>query len=156
MTKLRSVFPKSRGLLRSVTGGAAVELAVILPVLVLLAIGVSDLGRLFFTGITVANAARAGASYGAQNTFTSGDTVAINLVATQDAVNAGAVTVTSRSFCRCDAGEVGDCTTGDCGAYGEYRFYVEVTVTKSVNMVFQYPGFASPVTLSRTATFRVQ
>jgi len=154
--KLRSVTRKSRGLLRSVTGGAAVELAVILPVLVLLGIGVSDLGRLFFTGITVANAARAGASYGAQSTATSGDTVAINLVATQDAVNAGTVTVSSRSFCRCDAGEVADCTVGDCGAYGEYRFYVEVTVTKAVNLIFQYPGFPSPVTLSRTATFRVQ
>lgn len=152
----RSVRPFLKALFSSVAGGAAVELAVVLPVLLLLAVGVSDLGRVFFTGITVANAARAGAQYGAQSTATSADTVSINLAATNDAADAGAVTVSSRSFCRCDAGEIGDCTTGDCPGYGIYRLYVEVTVTKAVNLLFQYPGLPSTVTLSRTATFRVQ
>lgn len=141
---------------RSTTASAAVELAIILPVLVLVAIIASDFARVYFTGITVANAARAGAQYGAQNTSTSGDTVGMNLAATQDAVGAGAITVSSRSFCRCDGGEVADCTVGDCGAYGEYRLYVEVIATKAVDMVFRYPGLALTYTLSRTATLRVQ
>ncbi len=152
----RPIRPFLKELCSSVAGGAAVELAVVLPVLLLLAVGVSDLGRVFFTGITVANAARAGAQWGAQSTATSTDTVNMNLAATNDAADAGAVTVSSRSFCRCDAGEIGDCTTGNCGAYGNYRLYVEVTVTKAVNLIFGYPGLPSSVTLSRTATFRVQ
>jgi len=141
---------------RSVTGSAAVEFAITLPVLALVAIIASDFARVYFTGITVANAARAGAQYGAQNTSTSGDTVGMNLAATQDAVNAGVITVSSRSFCRCDAGEVGNCTVGNCGAYGEYRLYVEVTASKTVDMIFRYPGLDLSYTLTRTATFRVQ
>ena len=142
--------------IRSETGGAAVELAIILPVLVLLGIGVSDIGRVFFAGITVANAARAGAQWGAYSTSNSGDTVAINLAATEEAASAGSVTVSSRKFCRCDGGEV-DCTNGlDCGAYGAYRVYVEVTVSKNVDLLFNWPGFADPAVLTRTATFRLQ
>lgn len=158
MTRQRSVMGVLKALSRSVGGGAAVELAVILPVLLLIGIGVSDIGRVFFTGITVANAARAGAQWGAQSTAMSADTVAINLAATNDALDAGAITVSSRSFCQCDnnTGEVADCTAGDCGAYGTYRLYVEVTASKVVNLIFQYPGFPGSVTLSRTATFRVQ
>jgi len=141
---------------RSATGSAAVEFAIVLPVLALVAIIASDFARVYFTGITVANAARAGAQYGAQNTSTSGDTVGMNLAATQDGAGAGAITVSSRSFCRCDGGEVGNCTVGNCGAYGEYRLYVEVTATKTVDMVFRYPGLDLSYTLTRTATFRVQ
>lgn len=156
MIKQRKLTRALESLRSSVAGGAAVELAIVLPVLLLLAIGVADIGRVFFTGITVVNAARAGAQYGAQSTATSADTVGMNLVATQDAADAGAITVSSRSFCRCDAGEIADCSTGDCGVYGLYRLYVEVTATRAVPLVFTYPGFANPVTLTRAATFRVQ
>src|SRR5688572_25595877 len=141
---------------RSETGSAAVELAIVLPVLALVAIVASDFARIYFTGITVANAARAGAQYGAQDLSTSGNTAGMNQAATDDAADAGAITVSSRSFCRCDAGEVADCTIGSCGAYGEYRLYVEVTASKTVDMVFRYPGLDPSYTLTRTATFRVQ
>jgi Flp pilus assembly protein TadG len=145
-----------KALPKSAAGGAAVELAIVLPVLVLLAIGVSDVGRVFFAGITVANAARAGAQYGSLDTDHSGDTTQINLAATQDAISAGAVTVSSRKFCRCDGGEV-DCANGlDCPGYGAYRVYIEVTVSKDVDLIFSWPGLPDAVTLTRTATFRLQ
>lgn len=142
--------------LRSEKGSAAVELAIILPVLVLIVIGVADLGRVYLTRMTVSNAARAGAQYGSQSTATSADTVGMNAAAKQDALESAPIAVTSRSFCRCAGGEIGDCTTGDCGAYGLYRLYVEVTASKTVNLVFNYPGLPSSVALSRKATFRVQ
>jgi Flp pilus assembly protein TadG len=154
--KVQRFIETLQGLRKSVAGGAAVELAIVLPVLVLLAIGVSDIGRVFFAGITVANAARAGAQYGTLDTDHSGDTTLINLAATQDAASAGSVTVSSRKFCRCDGGEV-DCANGlDCGVYGAYRVYIEVTVSKNVDLIFNWPGLPDAVTLSRTATFRLQ
>ncbi|HYN80371.1 MAG TPA: TadE family protein [Gemmatimonadaceae bacterium] len=156
MKNCGAFFRTLKAMRRSETASAAVELAVILPVLALLAIIASDFARVYFTGITVANAARAGAQYGAQSTATSGDTAGMNLAARQDGANAGVVAVTSRSFCRCDAGEVADCTVGDCGAYGVYRLYVEVTATKAVSMVFRYPGMPTSYSFSRTATLRVQ
>ncbi len=47
------------------TGQSLVEFAVSLPVLLVILIGVVDLGRLYFSYISVVNAAREGARYGA-------------------------------------------------------------------------------------------
>jgi Flp pilus assembly protein TadG len=51
-------------------GVAAVELAVVLPVLILLTLATTDFGRVIHGFIAVANAARCGAEYGAMHKFT--------------------------------------------------------------------------------------
>ena len=61
-----------RAFRKSDAGAAAVELAMSLPLLALLAVGVADFGRIYFTTIAVANASRTGAYYGAQSTTKSG------------------------------------------------------------------------------------
>lgn len=142
--------------MRGKHASAVVELAIAVPVMVLLAIGVFDLGRILVTAVTVANAARAGAVYGTRNNSTAGDTAAINQAARDDALDLGAISVTSRSFCRCYAGEVADCGAGDCGAYGVYRVYVEVTASKSVRLFFKYPALPDSVTVTKMATLRQQ
>jgi Flp pilus assembly protein TadG len=48
-------------------GTAAVELVLVSPVLITLALGAVDFGRFAYNYIAVTNAARAGASYGAMN-----------------------------------------------------------------------------------------
>jgi hypothetical protein len=48
-------------------GQDLVEFAIVLPFLFLVLFGVLDLGRLFFSGITITNAARTGARYAARN-----------------------------------------------------------------------------------------
>jgi len=53
------------------SGAAAAELAVIGPLLLTLVLGAVDFGRFAFNYIAVTNAARAGASYGVMNNFTS-------------------------------------------------------------------------------------
>ena len=56
------------GQLRNSAGGqAAVELSLLLPVLLLLAFGLLDLGRVFYYQEAITNAAREGARYGAGN-----------------------------------------------------------------------------------------
>lgn len=145
----------SRLLRRSEVGTAAVEFAVALPVLVLLAIGATDYGRVYFAAIAVANAASAGAQYGAQKVITANDTASINQAARNDGADSAPITVTSRQFCRCDAGEI-NCAVGDCGVYGPYKLYVEVTASKTVDLLFRYPGLPTAIALTRVATFRVQ
>lgn len=137
-------------------GAAAVELAVVLPVLMLLAIGIADYSRVFASAITVANAAKAGAQYGVQTTVTSNDTAAINFAARQDALDAGSITVTSTRVCRCADGSIVNCVTATCEAYGAPRIYVTVTVSKAVDMLFDYPGLPAAINVSRTATLRAQ
>ena len=137
-------------------GTAMVELAFSLPFIFLLLIGVVDIARAFSTGATVANAARAGAQYGVQNATSSGDTAKINLAARQDGVDAGAVTVTSSRVCRCSDGSIVDCVTGSCSGYGAPRVYVVVTAASVLRTLIDYPGLPRNMSISRTATLRLQ
>ena len=49
-----------------------VELALTLPLLIALSMAATDFGRLFYHGVTIANAAGAGAFYGARDKVLSG------------------------------------------------------------------------------------
>ncbi len=62
------------------------EFAILLPVLLLIAFGVLDLGRLFHSAITITNAAREGARYGM---FDPTDTVGITTITRAEALNSG-------------------------------------------------------------------
>ncbi len=59
-----------RSLRHGETGGALVETALTLPLLVTLTLGSVELARVAYTSIEVANAAKAAVSYGAQNLTT--------------------------------------------------------------------------------------
>jgi Flp pilus assembly protein TadG len=52
---------------RSQRGQELVELSILIPLLLLIAFGVLDLGRAFHAAITITNAAREGARYGTIN-----------------------------------------------------------------------------------------
>lgn len=148
---------KSRRFIRSPAGGAAVELAVVFPVLVLLLIGVADYGRVFFTSIAVANAARAGAEWGANspgNAF--GPATNIENFAKQDGIEAGAITVAAATTCRCGPNVVPCSTTPTCAGYGVPRAFVEVTASKTVSLILPYPGVPNNLQIVRKATFRSQ
>jgi hypothetical protein len=140
---------------RSERGTAILELAIAIPVLVLLAIGVADFGRMFFTGIAVANAARAAAEYGAASVDNSGDTARINQAGRDDAADLGGVTVTSSRFCRCPNGSEPDCASGTCVGY-PMEVFVKAYAQKTVSLILRYPGFPASMTFRDSATFRAQ
>jgi Flp pilus assembly protein TadG len=154
-TLANRAFQRLRLLRRSEYGGAMVELAVVLPVLILLAIGVMDYGRVFFTSIAVANAARAGAEFGAAVTGNQNDQTEIQNFAKLDGAEASPITVTSSTVCKC-GGTVVTCSGSTCAGYGVPRVYIQVTASKNVALLLKYPGLSTTVTISRTATFRAQ
>lgn len=139
---------------RSTRGGAALELAVIFPVLLLLLIGVIDYGRAFFTSVIVANAARAGAEWGASDPANAINTAGIIAFAQADGQEAGIV-ATARRYCECGTGvaNVG-CTACPGGAAPDV--WVEVTARKTVSMLLPYPGLPRNISLVRTSAFRNQ
>jgi Flp pilus assembly protein TadG len=142
---------------RSERGGALVELAVVLPVLVLIAIGVMDYGRVYYTSVTVANAARAGAEWGAYGRAGSSTADAdIQNFAKIEGAEAGTLTVTSSTVCRCSPTAATISCSNSCGGYGAPQVYVTATATKSVALILKYPGLPASVTISRSATFRAQ
>ena len=146
----------ARDHMRSDSGAALVEMAVIAPLLLLLCLGVGDFGRMLYRAITLSHAARAGAAYGAQSNAHTGDTAGIRLAAQQEAQNIGTITVTSSRICECTIGTAVSCTTASCAGYGAPRSYVRVTTSQTFSTVVPFPGIPSTVPLNRTAKVRVQ
>jgi Flp pilus assembly protein TadG len=140
--------------LREESGTALLEMAIVLPFLLLAAIGVAEFGRVYFNAIRVANAATAGAQYGAQN-IGSYDAARIRQVARDDA-NDQALQVTSSTACRCPGSEAVVVCSTTCVGYGSPQFFVEVAATKTHTFLLRYPGIPQSITVTRTATFREQ
>jgi Flp pilus assembly protein TadG len=147
-------------------GQAFVELALVLPIFILLLVGIAEVGRLAYASIEVSNAARAGVAYAAQSHTTAQDTTNIQLAATQDAPNVSSLTATASSSCACEtsAGVMGAsvaCTAistagGSCPSPSRIVLYVQVTTSAPVNTIFHFPGIPNTVTLRGFASMRAE
>jgi Flp pilus assembly protein TadG len=147
-------------------GGALVELAVVLPVLILILVSAIDFSRVFYTSIALTNAARAGAQFGSFNSAASGNFAGMQTAATA-ATNLPGVTAVATRTCACstDGGTFSSTTTpNDCTspeatacASGTHRVItVTVSVSKAFSMIIgNLPGVANTITLTRAATLRV-
>jgi len=75
------------------SGSAMTEVALVLPPLLLLMMGVADFGRVFYASIEVANAANAGALAGSYKVPNASNTTLISNAAKNDAPDLSGVTV---------------------------------------------------------------
>lgn len=125
-----------------------IELAVGLPMLLLFLFGAADFGRLFYAAIEVANAAAAGANYGALKSTNMTDTAGIRQAAQNDAVDLSNLSVDSTKVCQDSSGNAVSCTTA--GAYQ----YVRVTTTYTFQTLCSYPLIPSSVALSQVVMMR--
>lgn len=82
-------------------GQELVELGLLIPVLLLVAFGVLDLGRLFHAYITITNSAREGARYG---TFDPNDVAGITAAAKAEAADSGIEVTDSMISVTCPSG----------------------------------------------------
>jgi Flp pilus assembly protein TadG len=150
------------------SGQALVELALMLPFLLLLVIGVIEIGRYAYIGTLVGDAAHAGAIYGAQSLAQSVDTNGIRLAVlndfhdnAQDTKNLTLTVDPPSVSCGCDsAGKVttAACTgtgAGTCAKGSHWVVTLSVTTTGNFKAMFKYPGIPTSITLSRTSTLRV-
>lgn len=117
-----------------------------------------DFGRIFFAGIAIASAARAGVQYGTLTPGNSGDTAGMAQAAMNDVAGQGlsSVTASARNFCGC-AGSTTEvaCSTSTCSGSNP-NGYVEVRVNYTFTPLVAYPGIPESVVLTRTAKMRVQ
>jgi Flp pilus assembly protein TadG len=159
----------------SQSGQSLLEVALLTPFLLLLMLGVIEIGRFAYIGILVDNAARAGAAYAAQSAGQSADGADIETAAKSDFQNNGqnvsdltvtpnASTTTPTTSCGCDssgilipqacAGTGADgLPAGTCPAGQSWVVNVTVTASGSFNPIFQ--GFFPPMTITRACTLRV-
>ncbi len=147
-------------------GTASVELALTLPVLVLLTIGTIDFGRLFFHGIAVASSAHAGAFYGAQGNREANDDDSMEAMVSSSAEDLGSVTATAEHYCDCpdapadgpeDTGNIVDCGPTECaGGYDVPRVFVRAKVQYTFQTVAEYPGIPANPVINHHGYMRVQ
>jgi Flp pilus assembly protein TadG len=148
---------------RPESGQSLIELAFVLPLLLLLCLGIIEIGRFAYISILVGNAARAGAAYGSQSLIRSADKSGITTAATNDFLSNGQSTlnVGSNDTCGCDNGGVltsaacNGTTAGTCTA-GHWIVTVNVTTSGTYNSILKYPGIPQSIALSDVASMREQ
>jgi Flp pilus assembly protein TadG len=151
------VFAKRRASLRARQAGQALlEVALVTPLLLLLAVGIIEIGRYAYYSILVADAARAGAQYGAQNLATAADTAGIRAAAENDGQNLAPLNVTVQHECGCTGSGIGGaCPATSCASPNHALVYVKVTVSGKFNSLFKYPGIPSSISCASTELMRV-
>jgi Flp pilus assembly protein TadG len=137
-----------------VRGQSAVELALAVPLLVLLLFAGADFGRIFYLSIGVNNAARAGAQYGSQTVITAADSTGMISAARTDASNITNLTATATE-CTCTSStSVAACPTSYCTNAPQGTF-VEVDTHAHFKRLVHYPGINFATTLSGKAIMQV-
>jgi Flp pilus assembly protein TadG len=152
--------------LREDKGQAFVELALVLPIFILLLVGVAEVGRLAYASIEVSNAARAGVAYAAQNHTTAADTNNIKTATSNDAPEITSLTPTTSYSCSCESSTgtitaLTSCSATNtnlttCPSPSRILVDVQVTTTAQVDTIFHFPGIPSTVTLRGFATMRAE
>ncbi len=148
-------------------GNAAVELGVSIPLILLLTLGATDFGRLFYSAVTVVGSSVAGAFFGAHNNLYSVDSSGMQGLASSSATNLESVTANGTEYCDCpddpasgpdDTARTVDCTNAVCTAsgYGIPRLFVPMKVTHNFQTFGPYPWIPSATPITRSTFMRVQ
>ena len=137
-------------------GMAIVEFAILVPALMMLLIGLVEMGRFAYYSIIVANAARAGAQYGAQSLATAADSNGMTQAALNDGQNITGLSVPTppSNFCQCADGGASTCEATDCSSSHRLT-YVQVDTRGTYSSLFNYPGLPSTFTVNSQAIMQV-
>jgi Flp pilus assembly protein TadG len=150
-----------RPLLRAQAGVALIEFALVVPLLILVMLGLVELGRFAYFSILVGNAARAAAQYGAQDGTTALDNTGMQNAGTNDSTNnIQSLTISPTHFCRCWDGTTQtnvSCATNPSTACatGHRVIYVQVDASGTFSPLFNYPKLPSSFTVGATSIMRV-
>src|ERR1051325_5630156 len=139
-------------------GSVLVELALVLPVLILLMMAALDFGRVFYAAIELSNAVTAGAEYGSRLKTLTSDVTGMKSVVTNDAADLSGVTFPSNptSYCTCPGSSTQVSCTSTCSGYGTPKKYESVTANYTWTPLLAWPGVPNSVTLTRTVVMRAQ
>jgi Flp pilus assembly protein TadG len=138
--------------LRDCKGGSLVELALVIPVCLLLFAGAVDLGQAFWVATEVTAAAHAGAVYGVENP---GDVSGMENAAKAGAAMMSGVSASASYGCECSDGTSAStsCATTPTCTYN-YVSYVDVVASANYSPSINYPWLPSTMTFSREARLR--
>ncbi len=136
-----------------------IELAVILPTMLLIVFYLTNLVLWAQQALQLQNAASAGAAYGAipgHATDTTGMTKWANYNATGSTSGATGVTINSSFYYTCTPGGAQVTAGTSCSSGYPPLQYVKVTASRTVTSALGFPGVPSSLSLSESAIYRVQ
>lgn len=137
-------------------GTAALEFGLAIPFLLVLIIGLTEVGMAAFEAMQVENAAEAGAVYASQHPtdLTGIQNAVVNATSTAGITATPAPT----SFCGCPGTSgitVGNCTNLCTGGSAQGN-YVRVNAAITHTKILTFPGLPDPLVLTSRTTLRVQ
>lgn len=154
----RRVKAKTAALLKRVCraeeGASLIEVAVMMPVLVFLLIGVVDISQAYYYSVVVSDAAEAGAFYGMTN---SSDIAGMKAAAAIDAPSLqGGINSSATYGCECadGTGVAPLCALPPTSCSGAYVHYVSVSTSWTYTPIVPYPGLRSSYVLQGLAMMR--
>jgi Flp pilus assembly protein TadG len=128
------------------TGAAVVEMAVVVPVLLLLALGCTDFGRVFHAYSVVSSASRCGAEYGSLHNFSD---------STRAAWEAAIVAAVEREMEGLSGYQASQLQTDVSTTVDtDGLFIAEVEVSYPFQTAVAWPGLPSSVSLSHRVAMR--
>lgn len=143
-----------KSLYRRQSGQALVEIAVTMPILLILLVGGAELARLAYASIEITNAAKAAVQYGDQNSaYASTDNNGMLIAAQQDARQLSGLALTSSRQYQCSnaPGTLITVTNTSCTGF-QIEQILTVTATATFDPLIHLPGLPNTYTLASTAT----
>ena len=141
------------------SGQGLIELALTLPLLILILMGGAEFARFAWASIETANAARAGVQYGAQTTITASDDAGMQTAALNDGVNLSGLTATSSHSCACSSAPSTTiaCSTAlsNCASPAIVLEYVQVGTSSTIRPIYHWPGLPTTFTANGSAIMQV-
>jgi Flp pilus assembly protein TadG len=159
MTRLRD-YDQGRilmgmcGRIKADAGQALVELALTMPLMIVLLAGAAELGRVAYASIEVANAARAAVSYGSQTATKAGDTTGISTIAADDAADVSLGPTTTSESCICSDGSASTCLATDCHG-SNIETILTVHTQATFDPLIHLPGLPTTYTIHGDAVQKV-
>jgi hypothetical protein len=138
-------------IVHSECGSSLIEMAFIMPLLLLILFGVVDFGRAYYLEIEVAGAARAGAVYGSQYPT---DTVGMTNATKLNAPDVPGISGSPSWGCECSDGsnQVASCgSMPSCST--NIVYYVTMRASAAYTPLFPWPGIPA-IPLSTSASMR--
>lgn len=149
---MRHMFKKLQG---STEGASLVELAMILPIIMLMMVGSLDMGSMFVRKMEIANAAKAGVQYALVRKPMQGDLTKISAAVTTSLGETITETTTINVELYCMCFDVKQVCTVDCGD-DNISAFVNITIAEDYTTpFFNYDWFRSSFPISETATVRL-
>jgi Flp pilus assembly protein TadG len=136
-------------------GTAAIEFALMIPVLLTLMMGVADLGFAMYTGMQVYSAAEAGALYAAKNGWDSaGISSAVTGATGTEGITASPAPT---QFCGCPTASgviTWSCTT-NCASGGAAGQYARINASLAYSTILPYAALGLPSTFTAKSVVRL-